>query len=139
MFGAHENENATTRFGTPGVAMFEARDGKIIWSALRGIDVERAVAADIDPRFPGYEAWSNRIGLHTWQGQSLGAAPRSNAHTIWWDGDLLRELLDQTTISKWDWNTSTTSTLLTSDEVASNNGTKANPALSADAWPPFSL
>jgi hypothetical protein len=50
----------------------------------------------------------------------------------WWDADLLRELLDGTTISKWNWNSSSTSSLLSPGGIASNNGTKANPALSAD-------
>ena len=133
VYGAHENENETTRFGTPGVALFEAVDGKIIWSALRGIDVERAVAADIDPRHPGYEAWSNRIGLHTWQGQSIGTAPRSNAHTIWWDGDLLRELLTGGRVTKWDWEQATEKPLLIPTGVR-GGGAKGTPNLSGDLF-----
>ncbi len=133
VFGAHENENATTRFGTPGVALFEAADGRIVWSALPGVDVERAVAADIDPRHPGYEAWSNRLGLHTWQGRPLGAAPRSNAHTIWWDGDLLRELLTGGRVTKWDWVNATETPLLTPVGVRAG-GAKGTPNLSGDLF-----
>jgi rhamnogalacturonan endolyase len=133
VFGAHENENETTRFGTPGVAVFEAADGKPVWSALRGIDVERAVAADIDPRHPGYEVWSNRIGLHTWQGESIGAAPRSNAHTIWWDGDLLRELLTGARVTKWDWEKQTETPMLTPTGVR-GGGAKGTPNLSGDIF-----
>lgn len=58
--------------------------------------------------------------------------PRPINFGIWWDGDYLRELLDGTTISKWDWQQATTRTLLSPEGVASTNGTKATPALSGD-------
>src|SRR6185503_7186671 len=51
---------------------------------------------------------------------------------VWWDGDLLRELLDGTTITKWNWLAGNTTTLLSGAGVASNNGTKATPCLSGD-------
>ena len=51
---------------------------------------------------------------------------------VWWDGDLLRELLDGTVISKWDWLAGAANNVLAPAGIASNNGTKANPALSAD-------
>lgn len=55
---------------------------------------------------------------------------------VWWDGDLSRELLDGTTISKWDWQTSRSNALLSGGSlgVASNNTTKATPNLSADLF-----
>jgi rhamnogalacturonan endolyase len=54
----------------------------------------------------------------------------------WWDGDLLRETLDGTTISKWNTTTLTLDPLLTAATygAASNNGTKATPVLSADLF-----
>jgi hypothetical protein len=51
---------------------------------------------------------------------------------VWWDADLLRELLDGTTISKWDYAGGTTSTLLTATGCSRNNGSKSNPCLCAD-------
>jgi rhamnogalacturonan endolyase len=53
---------------------------------------------------------------------------------IWWDGDTLRELLDHTTISKWNWLDGSESTLLAAADYgcASNNGSKGNPCLVAD-------
>lgn len=53
---------------------------------------------------------------------------------VWWDGDLLRELLDGTRIDKWDYQRGTTERLVSADqfECASNNSTKANPCLCAD-------
>jgi rhamnogalacturonan endolyase len=53
---------------------------------------------------------------------------------IWWDGDLLRELLDGTTIAKWDYRNGRIERLLDGRDYgcASNNGSKANPCLCAD-------
>ena len=53
---------------------------------------------------------------------------------IWWDGDLLRELLDQNRIVKWNWESESIDTLLVAHACTSNNGTKATPAVSADLW-----
>ena len=53
VFGIHENEEATVALGTPGLALYDARTGAIIWSLLPGGDVGRGLAADIDPRHPG--------------------------------------------------------------------------------------
>ena len=50
---------------------------------------------------------------------------------IWWDGDLLRELLDRNTISKYDWENRQIVDLQRF-EGQFNNGTKSNPCLSAD-------
>ena len=51
---------------------------------------------------------------------------------IWWDGDLLREILDGVTISKWDYENNTTNELLAAEGCESNNGKKSNPCLCAD-------
>ena len=50
---------------------------------------------------------------------------------VWWDGDLLRELLDRNQIGKWDWENSRVASLLVADATA-NNGSKAAPVLAAD-------
>jgi hypothetical protein len=39
--------------------------------------------------------------------------PNSVNFAVWWDGDLLRELLNGNTVSKWDWLTETTNLLFT--------------------------
>ncbi|HXG48243.1 MAG TPA: rhamnogalacturonan lyase [Methylomirabilota bacterium] len=132
VFGVHENEEATRRFGTPGTALFDARTGEIIWSHGPGIDVGRGLAADIDPRHRGAEMWSGPAGLRTARGERLGAAPRTANFALWWDGDLLRELLDRNRISKWNWAKAELETLLTAGECTWNNGSKATPCLSAD-------
>ena len=134
VFGIHENEEATVKFGTPGTALYDASTGKILWSDGPGIDVGRGLTADIDPRHLGEEMWSGPAGLRTCTGEKIGPAPRTANFAIWWDGDLLRELLDRNRISKWDWEKGELNTILTAEECASNNGTKATPCLSADLF-----
>ena len=121
------------RNGGIGSALLDARTGKVLWSKPADKDTGRGLAADIDPRHVGAEFWgSNSRDLFDVGGRAIGPAPRQTNFAIYWDGDLLRELLDGTTISKWDWRSGTAVTLLHPDDVASSNGTKANPALQAD-------
>ena len=63
-------------------------------------------------------------------GGSTGARLSIN-FGIWWDGDLLRELLDHETISKYDWQQQTIVDVQKLDGQF-NNGTKSNPCLQAD-------
>jgi len=119
--------------GGLGSGLLDARTGEILWTKPAETDTGRGVAADIDPRYVGDEFWgSNSRDLFDVHGKVIGPAPRQTNFAIYWDGDLLQELLDGTTISKWDWKTGTAITLLHPDDVASNNGTKATPALQAD-------
>jgi len=103
VFTIHENEDNTVRFKTPGVAMHDAHTGEILWKHSPGVDVTGGMAADIDPRYRGYEAWGGPGGLRDSKGNEIGPCPRSSAFVIWWDGDLLRELLNRSVISKWNW------------------------------------
>jgi rhamnogalacturonan endolyase len=119
--------------GGLGSGLLDARTGEILWTKPAETDTGRGVAADIDPRYVGDEFWgSNSRDLFDVHGNVIGPAPRQTNFAIYWDGDFLQELLDGTTISKWDWNTGTAIRLLHPDDVASNNGTKATPALQAD-------
>lgn len=133
VFGIHENEEATVALKTPGVALYDARTGEIIWGLLPGEDVGRGLAADIDPRHPGAEFWTEApTGLLDVRGRRVSEAPPSSNFAVWWDADPLRELLDRNWIAKWDPATASLTRLLTADGAAANNGGKATPALSAD-------
>lgn len=103
VFTVHENEDDTVRFRSPGAAMRDARTGEAIWKHSLGIDVGGGLAADIDPRHRGYEAWGGPGGLRDADGNDVGAAPRSTGFVVWWDGDLLRELVSRSGVAKWDW------------------------------------
>ncbi|NIJ30880.1 rhamnogalacturonan endolyase [Sphingomonas insulae] len=129
-WGVHEE---VKRNGGIGSALLDARTGQMLWSKPADKDTGRGLAADIDPRHVGAELWgSNSRDLFDVHGRSIGPAPRQTNFALYWDGDLLQELLDGTTISKWDWRSGTATPLLHPEDVASNNGTKANPALQAD-------
>ncbi len=133
VYGVHESEGNTLSLGTPGMALYDAANGQILWSFLPGRDVGRGMAADIDPRTPGYEFWgAAEVGLLDGQGNRVSNSPTSVNHAVWWDADLLREIEDETWVSKWDWNTATLTRLLTATGASSNNGTKANASLTGD-------
>ncbi|HEY0602013.1 MAG TPA: rhamnogalacturonan lyase [Herpetosiphonaceae bacterium] len=131
VFGPHECPACNGGIGT---AMLDARTGAVLWSTPANRDIGRGVALDIDPRHAGNEAWAaGSNNLYNARGQLIGTThPPQINFGIWWDGDLLRELLDQTQISKWDWQTNRANAILAAQGVSSNNGTKATPALSAD-------
>lgn len=111
----------------------DARTGQLIFSIGTG-DTGRGLAANIDPRHIGYQFWSSTSGgLYNSRGQRITTAtPSSTNFAIWWDGDLLRELLDSNRIDKWDWNSNRTNNIFTAVGCSSNNGTKSTPGLSAD-------
>lgn len=123
-------------YGANGADFRDARTGEILFGVDgQGADVGRAVAMDLDPAFPGYEMWASRGGIMSATGVVVAPSsvqkPAIN-FALWWDGDLLREVLDGTVVTKWDPATQTIATVLAPDGVERNNGTKANPALSGD-------
>ena len=106
-------------------------------------DVGRGIALDIDPNYPGYEFWdSYDPSIYDAHGNAIYAKP-SNMHVnfgVWWDADLLRETLDNTTISDWNYAAHGRSNLVSyansginnSSGLSANNGTKSTPCLSGD-------
>lgn len=133
------------RFSDAGSHMFDARTGEVLWkkpSVKAGPDGEgpgRALALDIDPRYPGYECWSSGAGitgLYDSKGNKISEKNPPCNMGIYWDGDVLSEILNNTNIDKWDYANEKTVPLLNAADYGcrSNNGTKANPVLSADIW-----
>ncbi|MFG6686914.1 rhamnogalacturonan lyase [Mariniflexile sp. HNIBRBA6329] len=132
----------------PEVPQIDYRDpktGKVFWSVAGKGDIGRGVTADIDPNYIGTESWaSNGSGIHNSKGEvistiypSTGRRGASFNMLAWWDGDLLRELVDKTVVAKWNPTTKSSDILLTaynydSMNLRSNNGTKSNPCLIAD-------
>ena len=123
-----------------GIQLRDAKTGEQLFGvASTGNDgVGRACALDIDPRHRGFEMWGRGAGvagLFNVKGEKISdAAPRTCNMGAWWDGDVLRELLDGVRISKWNYQDSTETPLFDGGEfnVASNNGSKSNPSLCAD-------
>lgn len=131
IFQVHEQPS-----GSAGGDLRDAKTGALIWGLPSTRDAGRGVAANIDPRYKGYQFWSAPSdGLYSSQGVRISSQkPSSCNFAVWWDGDLLRELLDRNIISKWNWTDDTDTGILTAEGCTSNNGTKATPALSADLF-----
>ena len=133
------------RFGEEGANFRDAKTGAVLWkkaSIKAGEDGEgpgRALALDIDPRYKGYECWvagAGITGLFDAKGNKIAERTPACNMGIYWDGDVLGEILNGTSIGKWDYENSTTRKLLdTKDfDCVHNNGTKSNPCLSADLF-----
>lgn len=143
IWDCHENRKDGSDFRN-------ARTGEVIFQIPSTKDVGRCMAADIDPTNPGLEMWStDSHGIRNMKGEVIYTAedpddPQHKQHLklggrhlsvnfgIWWDGDLLRELLDHETVSKYDWHNHTIKDVTKFEGVVFNNGTKSNPCLSAD-------
>lgn len=139
VFDVHEHTDSKY-----GIEMRDAATGEVLWGVFTGIDTGRGMSADIDPRYVGEEVWAATItneqhipvtGLYSAKGELItNTLPSSTNFGVWWDGDLLRELLDSNRVDKWDYANETTVNLLTATGASSNNGTKANPSLQADLF-----
>ena len=151
LWDCHENKRDGSDFR-------DARTGKVLFQILSNKDVGRCMAADIDPNSPGLEMWSSASGgICNIRGEVIDSTARVPINFgIWWDGDLLRELLDHESVSKYrptpnathqgeegseetltgtpyDFSGSKSCvTLLKMNGCTFNNGTKSNPALCAD-------
>lgn len=142
IWDCHENRR-------DGSELRDAKTGKVVFQIKSRTDVGRAMAADIDPTNYGMEMWStDSHGIRNMKGEVVSTAkdPKDPQHDntlvingkylpvnfgIWWDGDLLRELLDHERVSKYNWKEKTIDEITRFDGVF-NNGTKSNPCLSAD-------
>lgn len=133
------------RFGDAGANFRDAKTGEVIWkiaSVKAGQDGEgpgRGLSLDIDPRFPGFESWvagAGITGLFDVKGNKIAEKTPPCNMGIFWDGDALSEILNGVNISKWDYVNSNLTNLFDGKAlgVISNNGTKANPCLSADLF-----
>jgi len=123
VFSPHEDDGN-------GVTFREAATGKVLWQYPKpGVDVGRGVAANILDNPRGAECWgASGLGTYDDKGNYIGSYHVSMNFRIFWDGDVLEELLDGTRITKVD------QTILQAYNVHSNNGTKSTPSLSADLF-----
>ena len=128
VWDCHENRRDGSTFR-------DAETGEIIFQVKSDIDVGRAMAADIDPTVRGVEMWSLASGgIRDIKGEVINPSTRGVSINMasWWDGDLSRELLDGTRISKYNPESGRAEVIFDCDECVRNNGTKSTPVLSAD-------
>ncbi|MGI8489551.1 rhamnogalacturonan lyase [Pectobacterium sp. S5] len=137
VFMVHESAN---QYGNNAMEMHDAATGKILWGYSNGSggDNGRGVCMDVDPAHLGVECWSSQGGLFNAKGEQISDKKPSQINfAIWWDGDLLRETWDRTTIDKWIPAKEKTERVFSAYTYNSGtwiNGTKATPVLSADLF-----
>lgn len=131
------------RFDDAGANFRDAKTGEVLWkkaSVKAGDDGEgpgRGLALDIDPRYPGFECWvagAGITGMFDCKGNKIAEKTPACNMGIFWDGDLLSEILNGVSVEKWDYANERTNKLLEASQYncVRNNGTKSNPVLSAD-------
>ena len=127
VWDCHENRRDGSTFT-------DAATGKIIFQIPSNTDVGRCMAADIDPNYPGVEMWSSDSkGIRNIKGECIDSVTKISINmACWWDGDLIRELLDKNQITKYDYINGGVKTLLTAEGCISNNGTKSTPCIQGD-------
>lgn len=114
-----------------GFELHDARTGEIIWGKPTAGDNGRGLAADIDPRYPGYEMWSvGAPGTYSCKGEMISQARPPASFRCYWDGDLQDEINDGTRIYKW--NGSAAKVIRKLDGAQRSNGTKSTPCCQAD-------
>ncbi len=128
VWACHENKR-------DGSTYRDAATGEILFQIKDSTDVGRCMAADIDPTQPGVEMWSSASGgIRNVKGEVVKDRVRglSCNMAVWWDGDLLRELLDRNRVSKYNWEKGVCECIAVFEGTLSNNGSKANPCLQGD-------
>ena len=116
----------------------DARTGKILYSqANPKKDIGRGLIANVSSKFQGYEYWSTLDGNVMNGGEVVGTNRPSVNFRIYWDGDLLDELLDGTSITKPNEELTSIASLKALGQTShaeSCNGTKKTPNLQADLF-----
>lgn len=128
------HEDTSNKYGT---TLRDAKTGELILTqAQNKKDIGRGLAANITAKYPGYEYWSSYDGNVMNNGTAVGSSRPSVNFRVYWDGDLLDELLDGTSITKPNDNLTGSKTLagFAKYNAASCNSTKATPNLQADLF-----
>lgn len=130
-------QESQTDYAPYGLRLNDAATGETLFGVPTTGDVGRALAADIDSAYKGYEIWgSSGSGVYSQKGELISTNRPSYNHAVWWDGDLARELLDGNVLDKWRPSPvnamSRLFTIYQAAPVTGNNDTKKNPCLTAD-------
>lgn len=135
------------RFDDAGAHFRDGKTGKVLWklpstvysagSKFQGPG--RGLSLNIDPRHEGSESWAAGAGLkgiYNTKGDKISDKNPPANMGIYWDGDFLSEILDGTTVSKWNWQKERSDVIFDAKkfQCESNNGTKKNPSLVADLF-----
>ncbi|WP_299166834.1 rhamnogalacturonan lyase [uncultured Arthrobacter sp.] len=123
-----------------GSAMRDAATGEVLFGAYSGKDTGRGMIGDVRSDVEGIEVWasmpggSDGSGLLDSTGGTVDSKTPGTNMSIKWAADMTTQLVNRSgngspTIDDW-----TRGTLLSAEGTQTNNGTKGNPALVADAF-----
>lgn len=133
VFMPHEEKSAQYKWDTE---LRDARTGEILFGKNQsGNDIGRGLAANISQQWSGYEYWAASDNTVYNSGMAVSTKRPSINFRIYWDGDVLDELLDGTKITKPNAAVTSIPALVDFSEysnAASCNSTKATPNLQAD-------
>ncbi len=118
-----------------GVTLFDAKDGKTIFHFDGDKDTGRCCADNVWAGNKGSEFWGARPAktVLDQSGKTIASLSPSMNFLIYWDGDLEREMLSDTMISKMK-SDKQIDYFFTADGCGSNNSTKAVPCMTADLF-----
>ena len=135
------------RFDNAGAHFRDGATGKVLWKLPSLIYSKqgkfqgpgRGLSLNIDPHHEGSECWAAGAGikgLYDAKGKKISDKNPAVNMGIYWDGDFLSEILDGTSIAKWDWEKEKSNIIFDAKnfQCESNNGTKKNPSLVADLF-----
>jgi rhamnogalacturonan endolyase len=129
-FQVHES-----RPSPAGVELRDPKTGTLLFGRPTTIDVGRGIAADIDPRYKGFEFWSSTSDtVYNVSGKVVALRKPSVNFRIYWDDNLQDELLDGTKLDKWAGDSVVRIVNFADFGARSINGTKQNPSISADLF-----
>lgn len=126
-----------------GASLRAAESGIELWHHDAGRDMGRCMAANISNAHKGVEVWDNDVMFSSSERTEISTPRGSSIFRIYWDGDLLEELVDHV----WDGNTrkgtgsimklnnnNVWETSLLANGHFSCNDTKGTPCLQADLF-----
>ncbi len=135
IFMPHEDKK-----GKYATTLRDGKTGKLLFYQSQpsgGKDVGRGLIANVSSKYLGSEYWSTLDGNVMNSGEVVGSKRPSVNFRVYWDGDLLDELLDGTSITKPNEDMTSVSSVKifsTTSHAASCNGTKSTPNLQADLF-----
>ncbi|HRZ96834.1 MAG TPA: autotransporter-associated beta strand repeat-containing protein, partial [Paludibacter sp.] len=125
----------------PGTNLRDGKTGQLLYRKQAAKDVGRACAGNISDSFKGAECWGGGVGISATDRVELSHFGVAENYCVYWDGDLLQEILDHSGFSTGTgvgygaitkFNGYGNITTLLSADANSCNYTKGTPCLQAD-------
>ncbi|WP_026818671.1 rhamnogalacturonan lyase [Arthrobacter castelli] len=128
IFTVHEGASSAPY----GYVMRDAATGEVVFGEYSGADTGRGMVGDVRKDIRGIESWA--MGMQSATGADLGEQMPGTNMSIKWSADMTTQIITGSgdtppSIENWQ-----EGTVLTADGTRTNNGTKGNPALVADAF-----